>query len=63
MRWALKGAEPVLQLRCIELNGDWDQFVDWATTKSSQDLASGKGVQIRHSRPKPSAESPLKHAA
>jgi len=63
MRWALKRAEPVLQLRCIELNGDWDQFMDWATTKSSRDLASGMGVQIRHSRPKPSAESPLKHAA
>jgi hypothetical protein len=63
MRWALKGAEPVLQLRCIELNGDWDQFVEWATTKSSQELCSGKAVQIRHYRPKPSADRPLKCAA
>lgn len=23
MRWGLPGAEPLLQLRCLELNGDW----------------------------------------
>jgi hypothetical protein len=22
-------SEPLLQLRCIELNGDWDDFLDW----------------------------------
>jgi hypothetical protein len=63
MRWALRGAEPVLQLRCIELNGDWDQFVNWVTTKCGQELAEGKAIQIRQSRPKPNAEGPLKQAA
>jgi hypothetical protein len=29
MRWVIGKAEPLLHLRCIELNGDWDSFVDW----------------------------------
>ncbi len=27
MRWIKERAEPLLQLRCIEINGDWDAFV------------------------------------
>jgi len=27
MRWIKERAEPLLQLRCIELNGDWDEFI------------------------------------
>ena len=30
MRWTLQGAERLLQLRCIELNGDWEGFITWA---------------------------------
>jgi hypothetical protein len=63
MRWSLEGAEPVLQLRCIELNGDWERFIEWATTKASQELGSGKGAQIRRCRPKPSTETKMKRAA
>ena len=29
MRWIRERAEALLQLRCIEANGDWDRFVDW----------------------------------
>jgi hypothetical protein len=63
MRWAPEGAEPVLQLRCIELNGDWERFLEWATTKTTEELGSGKGVQIRQRRPKRCAETTLKKAA
>lgn len=28
MRWIKERAEAVLQLRCIEINGDWDAFID-----------------------------------
>ena len=28
MRWIRERAEAVLQLRCIEINGDWDAFID-----------------------------------
>jgi len=63
MRWSLEGAEPVLQLRCIELNGDWERFVEWAATQTSEELGSGRGVQIRRPRPRPCAETKLKTAA
>jgi hypothetical protein len=29
MRWRREGAHALLQLRCIELNGDWDRFIDF----------------------------------
>jgi hypothetical protein len=63
MRWSPEGAEPVLQLRCIEVNGDWERFIGWATTKASQELGSGRRVQIRRRRPKPCAETKLKRVA
>lgn len=30
MRWIRERAEPLLQLRCIEINGDWDAFLAFA---------------------------------
>jgi len=29
MRWIPERAEALLQLRCIEVNGDWDWFINW----------------------------------
>ena len=29
MRWVRGKAEPLLHLRCIELNGDWEMFASW----------------------------------
>jgi hypothetical protein len=29
MRWIVERAEMLLQLRCIELNGEWDDFMAW----------------------------------
>lgn len=29
MRWIPERAEALLRLRCIELNGDWDDFFEW----------------------------------
>ena len=52
MRWKLEGAEPLLQLRCIELNGDWDQFITWAADQTTAELKNGKLIKIRHPRPK-----------
>jgi hypothetical protein len=28
MRWTVKGAQSMLHLRAIYLNGDWDTFLD-----------------------------------
>jgi len=29
MRWVKERAEHLLQLRCIEVNGDWDAFINF----------------------------------
>ena len=57
MRWKLEGAEPLLQLRCIELNGDWDQFITWAADQTTAELKNGKLIKIRHPRPKPKSRT------
>lgn len=63
MRWKLEGAEPLLQLRCIELNGDWDQFTAWAADQTTADLKHGRIIKIRHQRPKPNSKNPRNQAA
>ena len=36
MRWIRERAEPLLQLRCIEVNDDWDAFIDFVHDKTSR---------------------------
>ena len=62
MRWTLQGAERLLQLRCIELNGDWEGFITWASGETTQELATGKPVKLRHQKPKPSSRASPKQA-
>lgn len=52
MRWTLEGAEPLLQLRCIELNGDWSSFINWLSQQTTTELNHGKIVKLRSSKPK-----------
>jgi len=33
MRWIKERAEPLLQLRCIDINGDWDAFISFVETR------------------------------
>jgi hypothetical protein len=63
MRWSLEGAQAILHLRCIELNGDWERFVDWTATKAGEAMHAGEAVQIRRSVPNPRDEKPLKKVA
>jgi len=46
MRWIPERAEAILQLRCIETNGDWDRFVQMVhdTTRAT---GAQNGVRIR----------------
>ena len=53
MRWGLAGAEPLLQLRCLEVNGDWDAFIDWAQCAYQADQLEQNLVQVRCKKPKP----------
>jgi hypothetical protein len=51
MRWVEERAEAVLLLRCIEVNGDWEEFVQWSQARRSQELSRGEVVQIRSKVP------------
>jgi hypothetical protein len=46
MRWTQGKAEPLLHLRCIELNGDWDQFIAWAHARHHEKLRNRQRVKI-----------------
>jgi hypothetical protein len=51
MRWVQEKAEALLHLRCIELNGDWERFVNWFERKVQEDLKCGKGRKILTDQP------------
>lgn len=63
MRWTLKGAERVLQLRCIELNGDWESFTTWAEQQTVQEMLAQKLVELRHEIPPSNPKAPKNQAA
>jgi hypothetical protein len=51
MRWIEERAEAVLLLRCIEVNGDWEAFMEWGQDQRSQQLEHGQIIQIRSKTP------------
>jgi hypothetical protein len=51
MRWIRTKAEALLQLRCIELNGDWDKFVDWFERKQRVHLENGERRKVLTDQP------------
>lgn len=63
MRWTLAGAEPLLQLRCIELNGDWPQFFTWISEQVTAELKQGELVMLRTPKPPPESSRTEKQAA
>jgi len=42
MRWIKERAEALLQLRCIEVNGDWDAFMEFVHERSYQKALANK---------------------
>lgn len=57
MRWGLLGAEPLLQLRCLEVNGDWEVFIDWAARVYQAEQLEKQLVQVRPKKPKKTKKS------
>lgn len=47
MRWIVGNAEPLLQLRCLEFNGDWDAFFAWTISENQKKLRRQEKVLIR----------------
>jgi hypothetical protein len=57
MRWIRERAEAVVQLRCIELNGDWDRFVEHVHDRvHHQGLHHGARIRIQQNEPAPLPE-------
>ena len=52
MRWIRERVEAVVQLRCIELNGDWDRFVEFVHDRVQQ-RGHEQGVRVRIQQKKP----------
>jgi hypothetical protein len=55
MRWIRERAEPLLRLRCIEINGDWDAFVAFVQST----LRRRRKSEPREVRLLTTAQSPL----
>jgi hypothetical protein len=51
MRWLPEKGEALLRLRCIEINGDWEDFFAWSHEGIVAGLRSGQKVQIRSETP------------
>lgn len=51
MRWIVANAESVLQLRCLEINGDWEDFLAWVQCQNRQRLRRHEEVKIRIQTP------------
>jgi hypothetical protein len=53
MRWVIANAENLLHLRCLEINGDWDDFFAWTIRENGAKLRRREKVQIRCKVPAP----------
>lgn len=54
MRWIKERAEALLQLRCIEINGDWDAFIAFVQAKiSRKQRASRRQIRVLQDAPEP----------
>lgn len=51
MRWIPERAEALLRLRCIELNGDWDDFFEWGYERWMEKMRQGENIIIRQENP------------
>jgi Uncharacterised protein family (UPF0236) len=57
MRWIVENAESLLQLRCLEVNGDWADFFVWTMRQNEDQLRHHEKVQIRTKTPAPLADA------
>lgn len=51
MRWTQGKAEPLLHLRCLELNGDWQGFITWFQERQHKRLRKRQRVKTLTDRP------------
>jgi len=46
MRWIKERAEALLQLRCIEINGDWDAFISFVHDRIKEQAQQSLKIPI-----------------
>ena len=51
IRWIKERAAAVLRRRCLEVNGDWEDFLMWSQEQRSQELRRGEVVENRRKTP------------
>lgn len=51
MRWIARRAEALLQLRCIEMNGQWESFLEWLDGQLDNASACRSQVKLRRKEP------------
>lgn len=51
MRWIVQRAESLLQLRCILINDDWDDFISWVQSQIEHQLGESPSVKILRDKP------------
>jgi hypothetical protein len=51
MRWIRERAEALLQLRCIEINGDWERFIDFIHDDIRKTQAQGRRIRLQQATP------------
>jgi len=62
MRWIRERAQPLLQLRCIEINGDWDAFIQFVEARLKRESRK-TGCPKRLLTTKPGQIPPVEAAA
>jgi hypothetical protein len=62
MRWIRERAQAVLQLRCIDINGDWDAFARWVVERMRR-RARAEGGRLRLQTQQPADLPIVKRAA
>jgi len=54
MRWIKERAEHLLQLRCIEINDDWDAFIDFVHDRTQQQAQNNReNIALKRTKPTP----------
>jgi hypothetical protein len=52
MRWIKERAEHLLQLRCIEVNGDWDVFIEFVHDRTrEQAKQQRRNLSLKRTKP------------
>lgn len=54
MRWIKERAEHLLQLRCIEVNGDWDAFIQFVHDRTQEQAQQQRrNLSLKRTKPAP----------